>query len=66
VSLGQSASLHRRLKRFTEPAVLLAALATIPLTVAEQQGSSLFLSVADWAIWAVFAVEFGAMLGHSA
>jgi voltage-gated potassium channel len=58
----QSAAFHSRLRRFTEPAVLLAALATIPLTIAEQQGSSRILSVADWAIWAVFAVELVAML----
>ncbi len=43
-----------------EPVVILAALITIPLTIAEingQNGDS-FL-VADWAIWSVFALDYG-------
>jgi len=39
--------------------VVLAALATIPLTVAESVGAtSVGLAVADWVVWSVFVAEY--------
>lgn len=47
-----------------EPIVIFAALATIPLTLAEMNGQSgdAFV-VADWVIWAVFVAEYSLGLG---
>jgi voltage-gated potassium channel len=42
-----------------QPAVILAALASVPLTIVEvngQEGTS--FQIADWTIWAVFAAEY--------
>jgi voltage-gated potassium channel len=54
--------LHDNLRRFFDPAVILAAVATVPLTIVEERGppSPLF-GLADWLIWSVFAAEFGVM-----
>jgi voltage-gated potassium channel len=52
--------LSRTVLDHLEPVVILAALITIPLTIAElngQNGDS-FL-IADWAIWSVFALDYG-------
>lgn len=44
-------------------AVLVAALATVPLTVLLEQGvTSPWVRVADWVIWAVFLAEYMVML----
>ena len=52
--------LSRAVLDHLEPVVILAALITIPLTIVEingQNGDSFF--VADWAIWSVFALDYG-------
>ena len=50
--------LHRRLTRLLEPLVVLGALATIPLTLAEEHGDrGWLLSWSDWGIWALFLVD---------
>lgn len=44
---------------FLDVAVVLGALATIPLTVLQEQGEkSWALTAMDWAIWGIFALEF--------
>ena len=49
--------------RLFEPVVLLAALATIPLTLLEQtQATRREYDVADWVIWLVFVVEYVALI----
>jgi voltage-gated potassium channel len=49
----------KRLVRLLEAAVVLAAIATIPLTIAEEQSTpQRWLTIADWLIWAVFVTEF--------
>jgi voltage-gated potassium channel len=48
-----------RLRTGLDAAVVLGALATIPLTVLQEQGvRSWVLDASDWAVWAVFAAEF--------
>src|SRR5436190_15394254 len=45
-------------------AVMVAALATIPLVLTEQQGvESLLVDVGDWLAWVVFVVEYAVFLG---
>lgn len=57
------ASLHESLERFFTPIVIIAALASVPLTVLEEKGGlGADLSGADWLIWGVFAVEFVSLL----
>ena len=52
-----------RIETGLELAVIFGALATIPLTIAQEMGmdQSAFLA-ADWTIWAIFFVEFTVML----
>lgn len=39
--------------------VVLAALATVPLVILQEQGdTSLAVQIADWAVWAVFVMEY--------
>jgi hypothetical protein len=49
-----------------EPLVLAATLALIPVLIIEadttSEGWNQFADVADWVIWAIFAVELGAVL----
>lgn len=46
-----------------EVLVILAALISVPLTIVEVNGQNgLSFQVADWAIWAVFATEYGLAL----
>ncbi len=56
----------RRLKRRFSVAIVIAAVAVIPLLVMEEQFTSpdavLLLRVIDWLIWGVFAVELLTML----
>jgi voltage-gated potassium channel len=56
-------TLHPRARSAVEGAVVLGALATIPLTVLQERGArSLALDSLDWAVWSVFAIEFLIML----
>jgi voltage-gated potassium channel len=51
--------LHPRVRAAMDSAVVLGALATIPLTVLQERGaSSRALDALDWTVWAVFVVEF--------
>ena len=53
----------RPVLRLLEGAVIAAAVATIPLTIAEEQsGPAPWLWIADWVIWAVFVAEYSANL----
>lgn len=48
----------RRIQRITETSVILAAVATIPLIVAEERGvTGIGLALADWLIWLCFAFD---------
>jgi voltage-gated potassium channel len=59
VSHGAEAILHPRLRVAMDAAVVLGALATIPLTVLQERGvRSAALDYLDWVVWAVFAIEF--------
>jgi hypothetical protein len=52
-------SRRERIEQWLEGLVILAALATIPVTYAQAQGSQSWLvSVGDWVIWVIFALEF--------
>jgi voltage-gated potassium channel len=54
-------------ERALEAIVILAVLATIPLTIAQERGNtSALLTIADWAIWTVFLVEYLILLGLAA
>ncbi|MFQ5827796.1 MAG: potassium channel family protein [Candidatus Methylomirabilia bacterium] len=49
-----------------ETAVVIAALVTIPLTVAQEQGrTGSLVVVGDWAVWAVFLIEYVVMVALS-
>jgi voltage-gated potassium channel len=49
----------QRIGALLELAVLVGALATIPLTILQEQGAkSITLDAIDWAIWVTFAIEF--------
>jgi len=51
--------MREKLKRTLDVAILLAVLATVPLTVLLEQGvTSLWIQVADWALWGIFLLEF--------
>jgi voltage-gated potassium channel len=48
-----------RLRAALDFALVLGALATIPLTVLQEHGNrSRVLDTMDWAVWAIFAIEF--------
>lgn len=48
-----------KLERILEIVVIAAALATIPLTVAQERGAGGWAVVAgDWAVWSVFTIEY--------
>jgi voltage-gated potassium channel len=52
-----------RLRAALDVAVVLGALATIPLTVLQERGAkSHALDAMDWAVWGVFAIEFAFIL----
>jgi voltage-gated potassium channel len=52
-------TLHPRARAIVEGAVVLGALATIPLTVLQERGArSVALDSLDWAVWSVFVIEF--------
>jgi voltage-gated potassium channel len=53
----------RRLERVLEAVVVLAALATIPLIIVQERGTTgALVSAVDWVIWAIFTVEYVVML----
>jgi voltage-gated potassium channel len=55
--------LHPKLERSLATAVVIVALATIPLTVLlEQQTVPTWVRIADWAVWGVFVLEYFALL----
>lgn len=55
-----------RLEPLLEALVVVAALATIPIVVLQEQGiEHVFVSLADWAVWAVFFTELTVMAGLS-
>jgi len=52
--------MEHKIQKITEASVILAALATIPVVVLEERGATdLSLLIADWAIWALFALDLG-------
>ena len=54
---------HSRVESFLYAIVVLACLLTMPVIFYQWQGcSSPLLTAADWSIWAVFVVEYGALL----
>ena len=54
---------HSRVESFLYAIVVLACLLTMPVIFYQWQGSSSpLLTAADWSIWAVFVVEYGALL----
>ncbi len=54
---------RKRFERFLEGAVVLAALATVPLVVLQEWGfSDPALAVADWAVWGIFLAEYVLMV----
>ena len=51
--------MKQRIGAFLQLAILVGALATIPLTILQEQGeTSRLLDAIDWAVWAIFAAEF--------
>jgi voltage-gated potassium channel len=52
-------TLNPRFVTALDAAVVLGALATIPLTVLQERGThSLALDALDWTVWAIFVIEF--------
>jgi voltage-gated potassium channel len=61
--IGQAVS---RRRAALDLAVVLGALATIPLTVLQEHGAgSSETAVAEWAVWAIFALEFLVLVASS-
>ena len=57
---------ERSIQEFTEASVIIATLATIPVVILEEHGSSASLLVAaDWFIWSLFALDFAVDLRFS-
>ncbi len=55
-------ALRERIERPLEFLVILAALATIPVVIAQERGDArVWVTLADWAVWLAFALEFGLM-----
>ena len=49
--------------RILESAVVVGALATIPLTLAaESNPPQKWVQIADWTVWAIFLLEYAAMV----
>lgn len=62
----QHAGVRGRLERLLEFAVILAALATIPLVIAHERGArDLLIDLGLWAVWAVFVAEYVILLGFA-
>ena len=59
----QYISLRSKLERPLDFLVILAAVATIPLTVVQTRGvDTIWVTAADWLIWAAFLVEYCVMV----
>lgn len=55
--------MKRWVELILDVALVIAAVATIPLAIAQAGGrTDAWLEAADWAVWAVFAVQFSVML----
>jgi voltage-gated potassium channel len=56
---GEKPAREQRVELVLEALVIIAAMATIPLTYAESQGATgPLVTTADWGIWAIFTLEF--------
>ena len=54
-----------RLRAVLDMAVVVGALATIPLTVLQERGArSAALDIMDWAVWSIFAIELLVLEEH--
>lgn len=58
----QYEALRKRMERPLDLMVVMAALATVPIVVAQEMGRpEPWIALADWAVWAVFVLDFGLM-----
>lgn len=58
----QYAALRKRAARPLDLLVVAAALATIPIVIAQEMGSTRqWIVIADWAVWSIFVLDFGLM-----
>jgi voltage-gated potassium channel len=55
--------LRKRTEAILEWGVVLGALATIPLTIAQEAGANSWVVVGDWIVWVIFLVEYVVMIG---
>ena len=55
--------MRKRIATVLEWGVVLGALATIPLTIAQEAGANSWVVVGDWIVWVIFLVEYVVMLG---
>lgn len=61
-----SETVQRRIQVWSEASVIVAALATIPVVILQENGSSAaWLAIADWLIWSLFAFDFAVDLRFS-
>ena len=59
----QYISLRSKLERPLDILVILAAVATIPITVAQERGTdALWVVVSDWMVWLAFLAEYSVMV----
>ncbi len=64
--VGRIASRPSKKQSILDVAVVMAALATIPLTVLQEHGvSSSALGPAEWVVWGIFALEFLVFIASS-
>ncbi len=62
----QYEALRKRLERPLDLLVVPAALATIPIVIAQELGETQqWIVIADWAVWSIFVLDFG-LLGFTA
>ncbi len=58
----QYEALRKRLERPLDLLVVPAALATIPIVIAQELGDAQqWIVIADWAVWSIFVLDFGLM-----
>jgi len=66
VEFALSERVQRRIQVWSEASVIVAALATIPVVILQENGSAAaWLAVADWLIWSLFAFDFAVELRFS-
>jgi len=59
--------MQRRIQRLLQFTVVIAALATVPLTIAQTKGTGGALAeTADWTIWSIFVLEYTGMMAMTA